>query len=305
MHGESGNFGHTVYSLDKSDISNVAINTKTLSWIKENVRFNSYYEKYKVAPPSLEEFCKCCKVNGIGIFVGTDDSNAINICLRILGTDNIMLYNASPDKRQYFKGMMFCWDDSASTTIESILNTSRNYGIPFMYGIGSTLLSTIVANNELDDLCTQMHNEGFTLASTAVYDTEINTQNAFEAGVDFSSSGHQVNPFDFADNIYDLNDSSAFSVTGRIENGIALLENGQTITCSDGNSIPLGKGMLIIKFNGSLTINFGSIGTRTLSSDGTKDIIISDYFFMRKTKLIITATSSSTIVDLVYKIKKC
>ena len=305
MHGSGGNFGSTVYSLDNSDISNVAINTKTLNWIKENVRFNSYYDKYKVSPLSLEEFCKCCKVNGIGIFAGTDNLSAINICMKILGTDNIMLYNAGSDKRQHFKGMMFVWNNRLNTTTASILSTARQHGIPFMYGLGPNLLSTLVSNGELGDLCTQMHNEGFTLASTAVYDTEVNTQNAFEAGVDFSASGHQVNPFENADIVYDLNDSSTFSGTGSIENGIASLANGETIICGDDSSIPLGKGMLIIRFNGSLTINFGSIGSRTLSSDGIKDIIISDYFFIRKSKLTISATGSTTIMNLIYKIKKC
>ena len=305
MHGSAGNFGTTVYSLDGTDISNVAINTKTLNWIKENVRFNSYYDKYKVAPLSLEEFCKRCKVNGIGIFAGTNNLSAINICMRILGTDNIMLYNAGSDKRQYFKGMMFVWNNNSNTTAASILDVARQYGIPFMYGLGPNLLSTLVSNDKLGDLCTQMHNEGFTLASTAVYDTEINTQNAFEAGVDFSASGHQVNPFENADIIYDLNDSANFSGTGAIENGMASLANGETLICGDDNLIPLGKGMLIITFNGALTIDFGSQGSRVLSSDGVKEIIISDYFFKRKIKLTISATDSTTIMNLIYKIKKC
>ncbi len=305
MHGSAGKFGNTVYSLDNTNISNVAINTKTLSWIKENVRFNSYYDKYKVAPLSLEEFCKCCKVNGIGIFAGTDNLNAINLCLRILGTDNVMLYGAQSSKRSYFKGMMFVWNNNASTSVSSIISTARGYRIPFMYGIGPDLLDALVTNSNLESLCTQMHQEGFTVASTAVYDTEENTQNAFEAGVDFSASGHQVNPFDSADVVYDLNDSSAFSGTGTIGSGIASLANGETIICGDDNSIPLGKGMLTMKFNGSLTVNFGSVGSRTLSSDGIKDVVISDYFFMRKAKMVITANSSTTITNLVYKTKKC
>lgn len=307
MHGSAGTFGDTVYSLDNTDISSTLINTKTLDWIKTNVRFNSYYDKWKVAPLSLEEFCDCCKVNGIGIFAGTNNQNAIDICLRKLGTDNIMLYNAGTDKRNTFKGVMFYWNNTASTSVDTIINTANSYGMPFMYGLGPALLTALVNNNQLETLATQMHNLGYTIASTAVYDTESNTQNAFEAGVDYSCSGHQVNQFEPNYAVYDINDSTQFGGTSTIENGVATMTINDTITCGTSDVLSLGKGMLTLRFNGTIVVNFGSVGNynRTITSDGSKDIILSDYYFMRNTNLTITANTSTTISKLIYKISKC
>lgn len=306
MHGESGKFGSSVYSLDNTDISNVLINTKTLAWIKQNVRFSSYYDKYKVSPLSLEEFCGCCKSNGIGVLAGTGNANAISICLRIMGTDDLILYNAGAANRQNFKGMMFYWTNSTLETVSSILATARSHGLPFMFCLGPDLLAEFISNSQLENLCEQMHAEGFTVSSTAVYDTEENIRYAFAAGVDYSGSGHQVNPFEPNYETYDLDgDSSQFGGTATISNGVATLVTNSTVICGSDTVIPLGKGMLVIRFNGSLTISFGSVGDRTVTSDGSKDIVISDYFYKRKTKLLITANSGTTIDYLSYKTSKC
>ena len=303
MHGSGGNFGSTVLSLDGSDISATSIGTKTLQWIKNNVRFKSYYEKYKVAPLSLEEFCSSCRSNGIGILAGTDNINAINTCVRMLGTDNVMLYNARADRRSIFKGMMFVWDNSTSTTIDNILTTARSYGLPFMYGLGPSLLSALVANNQLSELCSKMHAEGFTLASTAVYDTDENTLNAFQQGVDFSASGHQVNNFEPNYFIHSL-DSTGISGTAAINDGMSNMTAGQTIICGK-EEIITGKAILNIRYNGTLAFHFGSVGNRTLTSDGSKDVVLSDYFFKKSSKLVITAQTDATISNMVYKTSIC
>lgn len=304
MHGAGGNFGTTVLSLDGEDITNTPINSKTLEWIKENVRYKSDYEKYKVAPPTLEEFCACCKINGIGIFAGTNYTDAINICLKILGTDNVMLYGASADKRSIFKGMMFSWVNSGATTIDEILTKARSFGVPYMYGLGPKLLSTLVANNQLSELCSKMHAEGFTLASTAVYDSDENTLNAFELGVDFSASGHQVNNFEPNYFIHSLDDETTISGTATINNGIVNMTEGQTIICGNEDKI-IGKAILNIRYTGELEFNFGSGGRRTIISEGSKDIVLSDYFYKRNSRLTITAQNASVIHNLVYKASKC
>lgn len=306
MHGDNGKFGTTVYSLDNTDISDVAINTKTLAWIKQNVRFSSYLDKYKISPLSLEEFCGCCKSNGIGVMAGTANANAISICMRIMGTDDLILYNAGASNRQNFKGMMFYWTNSTSETVSSILATARNHGLPFMACIGPALLEQLFLDSQLENLCAQMHAEGYQVASTAVYDSEEDTQNAFEAGVDYSGSGHQVNPFEPNYESFDLDgDSSQFGGSATISNGVATLETNNILICGEDTVIALGKGMLVIRFNGSLRISFGSVGERSITSDGSKNVILSDYFYKRKTKLTIVANSNTTIDYLYYKTSKC
>lgn len=305
MHGAGGAFGDTVYSLDGTDITNTKFENVTMAWIKQNVRFNSTYSKYKVAPLSLAEFCQCCKVNGIGIFAGTNSEDAVKVCLQILGTDNVMLYNAPSSFRSIFKGMMFNWNNTTTTTIDSILATARSYGKPYMYGIGPALLEQLITDGKLGELAQKMHNEGFTLASTAVYDTDDNVQVAFEHGVDFSASGHQVNPFEPNYEVYDLDNESQFSGTATITGGQALLTTGQTLTCGKSDVIGLGKAMLVVRYSGTLKFAFGATSPKTYTSDGTKDVVLSNYFFKRNTALTITATADTTINHLVYKTSKC
>lgn len=308
MHGSAGRFGKTVYSLDGTDVSTTPINTKTLAWIKQNIRFNSDYDKYKVAPLSVEEFCKCAKAHGIGVLAGTEYTDVIDLCVSILGINNVIVYNAPLSVRNTFKGVIFSWIDNETYTKEKIMDRAKEFGAPFMFGMGPKLTSKLIEDGTLATLAHEMHQNRFTLASTAVYDTEENVRKAFECGVDFSSSGHQVNPFSECTEVYDLNDANAYTGTATINNGTATMNAGDTLICGEENKMPLGKGMLTMRFNGSVKVHFGSyeLAERlNISNDGTKDIVISDYFFNKSTKLEITAVSTTTMTECVYKICKC
>jgi hypothetical protein len=172
-----------------------------------------------------------------------------------------------------------------------------------MYGIGPNLLSALVANNQLIELCAKMHAEGFTIASTAVYDTDLNTLNAFQQGVDFSASGHQVNNFEPNYFVHSL-DGTDLSGTAAINDGMSNMTAGQTIICGK-EEIITGKAILNIRYNGTLTFDFGSVGNRTLTSDGSEDVVLSDYFFKKSSKLVITAQTNTTISNMVYKTSIC
>ena len=154
-------------------------------------------------------------------------------------------------------------------------------------------------------LIDNMHNEGFLIGWTANYDREENGRKYHKLGMDFSSSENDINPFDANYEVFD-SEYNLPSTNGSIIDGVINLTNGQTITCGGETKI-IGKAWLSIKFNGTLTISFGSRGNtgRTITSDGSEDIVITDYFFNRASSLNIVASTETTVTKFLYKTSKC
>ena len=310
IHGTSGAFGPECKSVDESVITTetlrtTEINTKTLSWIKTNVRYDSYYEKYQTTIPTLEEFCQACRKHGIGIFAGTNKRGAVETCVKYLGS-NVIIYGPPADIRDYFGGYVFKWNNGSNITPSTLLADARKYGTPYMCGMDSSVIDDFIDDNILDGFIENMHNDGFLVGWAGVYSTEEQGRLYAEHGLDFNGSGHEVNPFEPNYEVFDIDTENLPTTTGTIAKGVISLANGDTITCGTSTKI-LGKGWLSIRFNGTLTINFGYKGNwqRTIASDGSKDIVISDYFFMRGTSLTITAGSATTVTSFVYKTSKC
>ena len=310
IHGDSGKLGTEIKSNDTSEIStsdlqNSLISSLTLDYIKTYAVYDSYYSKYQTTIPTLEEFCQACKVHNIGIFAGTGEKDAVDICTKYLG-NNVIIYNPPSNIRNYFNGWCFRWDNTTTTTVENILAACRQTGSPVMYGLGPSLAAQLYSDDNMDTLVKAMHDEHFLIGWTANYDSEEAGRKYLKLGMDFSSAGHEVNPFDANYEVFDIDSENLPTTTGTISNGVVTLAANNTISCGSSTKI-IGKGYLLIRFDGTLTINFGSVGNyeRTITSDGTEDIVISDYFFNRGTSLTITATASTTVTKFLYKTSKC
>ena len=308
-HGNAGTFGNEVKSADESvittaDLQATAIYTKTLSWIKTYVRYNSILAKYQTTIPTLEEFCVCCKENNIGVFGGTNQRDAIDVMVKHLGIDGVIIYNPPADIRDYFKGMLFQYK-STGATADSMLADAKSFGCPYMCGLSQSLYAEMLSNDELNDFLKVMNYNGFLVGHS--YLSEADARAAFRMGFDFAAADHDVNPFK-GDKVYDLDgNASDFTTTGSIANNVATLSSGQTISCGSTDFFALAKCSLSIRFNGSLTISLGSkwSSNRTITSDGSELIVITDYCYRRNTVLAITATASTTITELVYKYAIC
>lgn len=308
-HGDGGTFGAEVVSLNDAIISpSTPIANATVADIKAYLRFNSVIDKYKTTIPTLEEFCICCRENSIGVLAGTNDPDAIQILKRICGRE-VILYGAGADKRAIFNGYMLDWNNNSTYNLSTLMTTAKTKGAPYLLCVGPNLLAALIQNEDLDELVSRFHEkDGYFLGVAAVYQSESDVRYAFEHGFDFAGVGHEVNPFDDANyEIIDIDgDVSQFETTGTISNGVITLASGQTVAFASENVITLGKGELSLRFNGTLNIDFGSKGYRSsISSDGTKDVIVSDYFLRRKTRCILTAGDATTITNLVYKTSKC
>lgn len=314
IHGESGKLGREVKSTNESIITtdnlrNSAISSLTLEYIKTYAVYDSSIVKYQTTVPSLEEFCQSCKTHDIGIFAGTNVKEAVEICVKYLGS-NMIVYNPPANIRDYFNGFVYKFIDSSSINPASELDTARSYGVPYMCGLGATALSTLKTNQTLDTLIENMHAEGFLVGCTGVYDSEANVRDALKRGMDFNCSGWNVNPFEHNFEIFDINDANELpTTTGTIVDGVVTMAVNDTLTCGSDTAISLGKCCLMIRFDGELTISFGHHENRnvhgTVSSDGSEMLVLTDYVLGKRTKLTITAVASTTITGFVYKTSKC
>lgn len=312
IHGDSGRtFGTECKSADESEIStselqSTVISTKTLQWIQNYVRYNvdsTYYGKNGTTIPTLEEFCRCCRENNIGLLAGVYDSDSEDICINYMG-NNLILYNPSNTIRNKFNGYVLYWLNGSSVTRTQILNTAKTYGAPCIISIGPSTISALKTSDELDNTIYEMHENGFLIGFAGVYQSEEECLDLLRRGMDFDGSGWMVNPFEHNYEIFDI-EGNAPTTTGTLNNGVLSLTEGQTITCGNNTIISVGKAMLTLIFNGSLNVNFGSHGSRSITSNGKETVVISDYFFGRNTELIATATASTVVSHFVYKTSKC
>lgn len=310
IHGDTKNnpitFGDEVIDISNGMTgSGIVISDTTTEYMKKYIRYNSDILKYQTSVPTLEEFCQCCKENNIGIFAGTADRDAIEICRKYVG-DNFILYGADVSIRKVYAGWVYTWNNSATSTIDSLIDGAEKYGRPYICGIGPNILDKFTENNELDSFIAKMHERGYLVGVAATYQSESEVRDFFRRGGDVAAAGHEVNPFEPNYECVDIDgDPSQFITTGTIEGGVVTLINGETLKYASEGVIPLGKGSLTTRFEGTLRITFGSKGARTITSDGQEYIVITDYYLGQNTDLTVTAKADTVITALCYKTSKC
>lgn len=300
MHGVSGKFGQQVEHIDGvTNIADTAINSVTLEWIKTNVRYKSLYEKYRVAPPSLEEFLYECRINCMIPLVTANNDDAVEIINNIMGKDNYVAYNGSRNKTAA-PIMTF----PSLTTKEDILALCDSYGKPYMYCMANP---TAFTDTELVEIVDLLHTNGYLIGFAGSYQTEAESQRLLSLGFDFSASGYQINDID-SGNICNLSadiDYSDFTTDGTIANNLLTLASGDTITLAETiPSVFLGGASLHIRFNGTLTIRMGNYINDSFTSDGSKSMWFSTYYLNSAPTFIITATAQTQIINIDFKASK-
>ena len=297
MHGVSGKFGQQVQHVDgTTDISETAINSVTLAWIKSNVRYKSLYAKYRVAPPSLEEFLYECRRNCMIPMVTASNTDALAIIDQIMGKGNYVAYNGS---REYTDAPILTYP--SLTTKEEILALCESYGKPYMYCMANP---TSFTDSQLTEIVSLLHENGYWIGFAGSYLAETETQRLMALGFDFCASKYQVN--DFANgNLCNLSadiDYSDFSTNGTVANNLLTLATGNTIAPKTTlDSVFLGKGSLHIMFNGSVNVRLGKYINSTFTSDGSRSLWFSTYFLNESPTFLVTAAEATQIINIDYK----
>ena len=303
IHGENSCFSTSVYSLDGADITNTRIGSVTLQYIKDNIRYNSVHDKYKTPIPTLEEALIACNENHIGALVETTNDELVEICLKYMSQDRLILYSPPADVRTKYNysGFIFHWFNSQYTK-EEMLNVAYSYGAPFIAGVGNQTIS-YQGMDGFKETVDAFHNKGFLVSVAA----RLNSlRDLFRIGVDACASNYEVNPFEANYDVFDVDTMTGIITNGVVNNKTIILEAGQTVECGRNDIISLGKAYLLMKFNGSINIVFGCSGAvRNVTSDGNNTYFDSDYIMLSNSKIIITADSRTTITMFNYKTSKC
>ena len=300
MHGVSGKFGAQVEHIDgTTDISDTAINTVTLAWIKQNVRYKSLYAKYRVAPPSLEEFLYECRKNCMIPLVTMKSSGARAIVNSIMGNGNYVAYQGT---RETTQGPIMTYP--SLTTKADILNLCRSFGVPYMYCMANP---TAFTDAELTEIVGALHAEGYWIGYAGSYLQEPVSQRLLALGFDFCASNYQINEFE-SGNLCNLNadiDYGDFITTGTVTNSLLTLQNEETLEPNANlPTVFLGGGSLHIRFVGTITISMGKYINTSITSDGTQSMWFSTYYLNRIPTFLITATAETQIINVDFKASK-
>ena len=280
-----------------TDIANTLISSVSISWIKENIRYKSMFDKFKVAPLSLEEFLLECKKNGLVPLVQYVDDTEVEIVKEIFG-DNFILYNG---RRELTDGPIMLY--SNQVTKENILSACDNVGAPCLYNMANPGAFT---DEQLKDIADAMHKRGYWIGAVPIYSgMETVNQRLFELGFDFMASAWSVPDFDEGNlcNIISDFDFSDFSTTGTTSNNVLNLTEGQTV--QPATNIPgafLAKSTLHILFDGKIKVTMGDyITDAVLESDGSKTKWLSTYYNIGTNTFLITALENTTIQNIEFK----
>lgn len=305
MHGDGEKFGKQFEHVDGiTDISATAINSVTLAWIKENVRYKSIYAKYRTAPSTLEEMLYECKRNGIIPFVQRIDikvdnvwTNSIPVADRIMGEGNYVSYGGAAKRETsaliYYYG--------AESNINDILAICNKYGAPFIYGINGV---TKFTDDELRNIVDTLHNKGYFVGFAGCYQNEPLNQKLLNMGFDVSASGWNVPVFTDS-NIVCADSFDQFTHNGTVNDSELTLSVGNTVSIAHSGNIPfLSVGLLQIRFTGKLNIKMGDYINDEFVSDGDSAMTLTTYYMEKAPVFSITAVEGTTIKDILFKAAK-
>jgi hypothetical protein len=303
IHGEGGKIGWELYDPLGSDITNVVIEETSFDTLR-TYRYRSKYEKYRVPVSSLEEFCLECKRCGISVVLEYREG-AIEIARSILG-NNIIVYGGAGSG--VWDGMIMTWG-AADATKASIINHIQHIQLPYLYGLHVN--NSIWSNSsDMKDLVNAMHERGVLLGMAGCYQTEVQNQNRWKSGVDYSASGWEVNEFSSGNicNLFADTDFSDFITNGTLGGDKVLsLAAGETITITNPvqSALFLSKAILHIRYSGTLHINMGDYIDEDFTEDGTSVASYSTYFMEAIPTFTISAVSATSIYSIDFKASEC
>ena len=299
IHGSGGTFGYEVTDLNgEFTYANTAINTKTLDWIKTNIRYRSDIARYRTAIPTLEEFLTECRICGMIPLAQASTSAMVSILDKYMGYGNYIAYNGT---RALTNAPIVTYKEL--TTKEAILADCRSYGVPYIYSMGNLAAFT---DEELADIVQSLHAEGYMIATAYVNYSSGNR--AIKLGFDIIASDSFV-PHIGCGNICNYGADATFSdfnvTNATINDSVITMTGSATITPKNiTDSVFVGVGELRVVYNGTIVVNLRG-SNQTITSDGVNEQIFSTYYINEiPTFTISGADSSTTISDITFRASK-
>lgn len=174
-HGQSGALGHDFDDLSGNDAYGVVIANYTLEYLRNNYRYHSTIEGYRVPITTLEEFCAEAKRCGIIVMLQYVDNVSLNIARQILGDRLLFMYNAP---RSVYNGAIL--EYRKYSTIEEIISRCNEVGSPYIYSMANPESFT---EEQLKEIALELHKRGSYLASAYMSSNYANRLKGY--GFDF------------------------------------------------------------------------------------------------------------------------
>jgi glycerophosphoryl diester phosphodiesterase len=298
-HGSGGNLGYGFEDLNGNLVNNVAISSKTLSDLQSNYRYRSIYPQFRTSIPSLEEFLRECKKQGMSVYVSYYDDAEMNLVRRVMGGHNF-IQSFGTRKDGSYTAAYSDWD----TLKNKISDSDSNY-MPMM---DNDLVAELLADGTLKDKIDEIHSLGRVVGYPASYATEKVNQQVMDAGMDFSVVAYQVN--DFTDgNIFSISadngDFADFMHEGSVREGVLYFTNGGEFKKDAERSYFLAKASLHLKFVGTMRIKLGQYIDAEFTSDGKKEMVFTTFFLDCIPQMMAKSVGSSQIISATYNLSRC
>lgn len=304
MHGNSGKIGTELVARDGTDITNVQINTVTRAQFEENYIYNTPSEQMRTRVTFLDEAIIRCRAYGMVPFISWPGYDGVDYIRKYAGNKFVLIiYDEYYIGRTAFKGAINLYKTLTDTVFNNIIKSIEK---PFVASLTADDISDMTADQKLEriKLC---HENNCFIGAAGVYQSESENLELFDLGVDFLASGWEVEDFNNGNvaSVQSNGTFTGFNHTGSVSGGVLTLSNGGTIGISPDNQY-IAKGIIKIRFSGTLSFNFGSyIYNETITSDGSKDVILTTAFFRQSPGFQATASGAVSIYDCAYDASAC
>lgn len=278
-HGDGGALGKGLNSKDGQDCSGTKFVDVTSEWLRKNISYNVYLEKYNGFIPTLDEFCKECKKLSMMLKISTADRSILNIARKYLTDD--MLWTLFTERGD-FRGTIEYVYDISNKTVDTAIAECKTIGAPLNIVIAAGTF-TDYTDEELTELVSNAHINGFTVSM--VYATTNDAIRALSFGVDaVCSTNTNANLMSIgnAKNISSLDDSNLIISEGsqyESANDIIRLVNAGTIKVNADKVMTYkqyGMCTVRVRYKGILTIAIGRSSDATnlkeYENDGNSEI---------------------------------
>ena len=332
-HGVSGKIGNCLVKKNGEDVTNVAFNTVSYESFYNDYLYKTTNPKYATRPMFLDEALELCKKYNMIPYVGWEDYQLVDYVRKYRGQNFILgIYNEWYLKRTNHKGAFNYYATLDATQLQNAIDS---VGAPFLYCVTNTMVRDMTDSQllELAEIC---HKNNCLIGSAGVYQTVQDNIRLQNLGFDFCSVGWEVPPFDNGNlaSIRDHNTYAMFDTDGSVDaNGVLTLSSGQYMASEVGEKqilqgsdwnvgmtgdtivmqnsgqgsiisagVPeFGKGQLRIRYTGTLRFVMGShIQNSEIASDGTKEVLLSSFFYRETPNFAAYAVGNVTITSCTF-----
>lgn len=304
MHGNSGKIGAELVARDGTDISEVQINTVTRQQFEEDYVYNTENEQLQTRVTFLEEALIRCRKYGMVPFISWPGYKGIDFIKKYVGNKFVLIiYDEYYLGRTAWRGATNLYKTLTDAAFGNVLKAAEK---PFAASLTAEEIRNMTAEQKKAriELC---HRNKSIIGAAGVYQNAKDNAELFDMGIDFLSSGWEVEDFG-GGNIASLrsNDTfEGFTHNGSVAGGVLTLQNGQAISVTPDSEY-LAKGCIKIRFSGTLVFRFGwYVWDESITSDGSKDVILTTAFFRQVPGFSATASGNVKIYECVYDASGC